>query len=45
MDNYTVLDENQRIDEVSEFERSIFYKKTYGHVALGVLAFFLIENI
>ena len=34
-----------QLDHVSASERTEFYKKTYTHVALGVLAFVLVETI
>lgn len=39
MENYIEL------DRVSSIERAEFYKKTYMHVALGVLAFILVEAL
>lgn len=33
------------LDRVSSIERAEFYKKTYMHVALGVLAFILVEAL
>lgn len=33
------------LDSVSSIERAEFYKKTYMHVALGVLAFILVEAL
>lgn len=40
MDNENIL-----VSDASEIERAGFYKKTYQHLALAVLAFIVVETI
>jgi FtsH-binding integral membrane protein len=37
--------ENVLVAHASEFEKATFYRKTYSHVALALLAFILVETI
>jgi FtsH-binding integral membrane protein len=37
--------ENILVSNATEIERASFYKKTYQHLALAVLAFILVETI
>ena len=40
MDNQNVL-----VSNASDIEKGAFYKKTYQHVAIAILAFILLETV
>ncbi|NUY81316.1 Bax inhibitor-1 family protein [Flavobacterium sp. MAH-1] len=39
------MEENILVSQASELERATFYKKTYTHVALAILAFMAVESV
>lgn len=39
------MEENYLVSESSDIERATFYKKTYAHVALAILAFIALESV